>query len=119
MKYPKIAKYLNEIYIEEIIAHQGRFTQADMARKTNQSQQVISKLMLGNNRPSNKTMDAIASVYGPGIYDACDVPRRMPPDPMVAEILANWHKLTESEKNIFYDDVIKAAERYDKKHGKK
>lgn len=41
MKYPKIAQYMNDIYMQEIIKNKGMFTQAGMARRTNQSQQVM------------------------------------------------------------------------------
>ncbi|NPV56072.1 MAG: helix-turn-helix transcriptional regulator [Anaerolineae bacterium] len=109
-KLSKLAYYLKErytVYIRSEIAD-GRPipSQSDFAHWLGVNPASLSNWMNALRPPNPENVDAIASRLGLAVYQIMDLSPRVPNDKLFRQIVARWHKLSESQKSEIAERVV-------------
>lgn len=86
--YPKLSKFMNEAWLKYFMRHHGGVSQNDFGTWLGVSSSNVSRYIRGVVMPDPANQDKIAARLGVGIYDACEVARRIPPSEKVLNKLA-------------------------------
>jgi len=111
MKYPNIAKWLDQAYTREAIKHGvHNYTQSKFAKDTLIKPVTMSRLMQGYTRPNMDTALQIAEKYGYEFLNACDYPDLMPRDPIIREIVKEMMKLDKDQLLSILSEIRRQIE---------
>lgn len=95
-----------EAYQKEFRKSRKNLSQAQYAKKTlHVNPMNFSGYKNGERTPTGENLDKVASALGGVVYDILGLARKMPEDPILVEIVNQWHSLSKSEQLEVLDQV--------------
>ena len=85
-------------------------SQSEMSKRFGISQGSLSQYERGTRLPEGDNMHRIAAYIGVEFYDACEVPRSIPNEPTLLEVIENWAWLPKDFRKKFANLVRDEAE---------
>ncbi len=112
VRYPKIQEFLMQSFTR-FIAMRARQTgripsQREFADYLGVGPASLSQWFTGQRPIAARWQNVLAEKLGPGIYEACDVPARLPENQELRSIVADWYQLNEAQQK----EVLELMRKY-------
>jgi len=106
MQRPPFSIFLERKYLEWQIEIGERKSQAEFAKLIGVSRASLTMWMNGTHLPDRASVEKLATLLGPEIYDAFNLPR---PDPFLQSINSRWDRIPPDKQQ----KLAELAEQYE------
>lgn len=106
--YPKLKTYMQNAWMKYFLKNGGAVHVRDFAIECKVSDTNMGRYLVGTQMPSPAAQDKIAIITGPGIYEACDAPMRIPKNKLLLDIVMDFAELNKDEQK----DIRNLAREY-------
>lgn len=115
-KLANISELLKKRWTQYFLDNQGRVSQNEYAKHLGISGANLSNYILDLRKPEGQQVINLADALGPIVYDKLGLPRRMPRDPLLLEIIDNLDALTVDEQKDLLRKMKELKEKKEADH---
>ena len=106
----RVSGYLVRKRMEEGWKGSHQVSQSEMAKRIGISQGSLSQYERGTRIPDSDNLHAIAAYFGVEFYDMCEVPRSIPDDPSLQEVIEAWGWMPKDTRKKYANLIRDEAE---------
>jgi len=102
----KLADLLNKCHIDYARKRGRMVSAAEFAKYLEVSNTSLSQWMNMVRLPTGSNVHKIAAKCGPQIYDIMGIPRMMPKDEKLNQIVDRWYQLSEEDQERIFNELL-------------